>query len=542
MGIDVNHVGETPMGQYLKEKRFACVAALTVCLCLLLSSWFWFKECGSSVFFAAASLTSLVASVFVFVAAEGCVDGERRQTIAFGSLLASFCIVFAVVFPPLSAPDELHHFYATYWVSNMVLGEGNGLDSDPMPMRAADKELCDYMMRSAVEEGRLYEIDRGVYDAASDVASGAIVFPEGIEELEEYKFNLGSENVIAKFGSVAGVVLARVLNLGPLALFYFGRFGSIAFFLACAVGAYRITPVFKNAIVVTSLLPMTLHLAASYSYDSGIIGLSMLLIAFVLRAMYGKDRMCRRDLIPIVVLAAAVAPCKIVYSVSVLLVLFIPADRFSSHRAALFYKAGVFAAAALSIVILRLLSVTELASSASTVQMRGDEVGHFYSIGLLLSQPAMALKLFLRTLDTYGSYYLFTMLGGSLAWLQESLEAPVLLMVAYAAVGAMCMQAGRQDAVRCRGMFRGACAVLFCLCVAGIMLSMCIGHTFDTEPVIRGVQGRYFLPVLPLLLIALRSNGLAVQWRNPGVLLMSSYTVLNVFYVMRFCATALMLP
>ena len=159
MGIDVNHVGETPMGQYLKEKRFACVAALTVCFCLLLSSWFWFKECGSSVFFAAASLTSLVASVFVFVAAEGCVDGERRQTIAFGSLLASFCIVFAVVFPPLSAPDELHHFYATYWVSNMVLGEGNGLDSDPMPMRAADKELCDYMMRSAVEEGRLYEID-----------------------------------------------------------------------------------------------------------------------------------------------------------------------------------------------------------------------------------------------------------------------------------------------------------------------------------------------------------------------------------------------
>ena len=132
--------------------------------------------------------------------------------------------MFAVVFPPLSAPDELHHFYATYWVSNMVLGEGNGLDSDPMPMRAADKELCDYMMRSAVEEGRLYEIDRGVYDAASDVASGAIVFPEGIEELEEYKFNLGSENVIAKFGSVAGVVLARVLNLGPLALFLLRSF------------------------------------------------------------------------------------------------------------------------------------------------------------------------------------------------------------------------------------------------------------------------------------------------------------------------------
>ncbi len=223
------------------------------------------------------------------------------------------------------------------------------------------------------------------------------------------------KNVIAKFGSVAGVVLARVLNLGPLALFLLRSFWvDRVFFLACAVGAYRITPVFKNAIVVTSLLPMTLHLAASYSYDSGIIGLSMLLIAFVLRAMYGKDRMCRRDLIPIVVLAAAVAPCKIVYSVSVLLVLFIPADRFSSHRAALFYKAGVFAAAALSIVILRLLSVTELCLlgiDGADARRRGRA---FYSIGLLLSQPAMALKLFLRTLDTYGSYYLFTMLEA--AW------------------------------------------------------------------------------------------------------------------------------
>mgnify|MGYP002603659162 FL=1 len=154
----------------------------------------------------------------------------------------------------------------------------------------------------------------------------------------------------------------------------------------------------------------------------------------------------------------------------------------------------------------------------------------------------MTLKLFLRTLDTYGAYYVFTMLGGSLAWLQENLEAPALLMAAYAVIGALCMQSDKPDTMRGRGLFRGTCAVLFCLCAAGIMLSMCIGHTFDTELVIRGVQGRYFLPVLPLLLIALCSNGLVVRWKNPMMLLISSYVVLNVFYMMRFGATALMLP
>lgn len=542
MGIDVVDVEKASIGRYLKEKRVACIVSLVVCACLLLASWFWFKECASTAFLFAAVLASFVASAFVLCAVAGYMDGEKRQIIAFGSVLASFCIVFAIAFPPLSAPDEQHHFYASYWLSNIVLGEGDGLDSDPMPMRAADKELCDYMMWRAAEDGSLYEIGRGVYGATRDLASGAVDFPEGTKVLKEYNFSLGSENVVAKVGSVAGVVLARVLNLGPVALFYLGRFGSIVVFVACALGAYKIAPVFKNAIVATSLLPMTLHLAASYSYDSGIIGLSMLLIACVLRAMCGQGRLRGRDLVPIAVLAAAVAPCKIVYSVSILLVLFIPAHRFSSRKSALVFKGGVFAFAACSLVAFRLLSVSELASSASTVQMRGDEVGHFYSLGLLLSQPAMALKLFLRTLDTYGAYYAFTMLGGSLAWLQENLEAPALLMMAYAVIGALCMQADKPDTMRGRGLFRGTCVVLFCLCVAGIMLSMCIGHTFDTELVIRGVQGRYFLPVLPLLLIALCSNGLVVRWKNPTMLLMSSYVVLNVFYMVRFGATALMLP
>lgn len=542
MGIDVADVEKASIGRHLKERRIACFVSLAVCGCLLLASWFWFKECASTVFLFAAILASLMASVFVFCAVAGYMDGEGRRMIAFGSVLASFCIVFAAAFPPLSVPDEQHHFYATYWLSNIVLGEGDGLDSDPMPMRASDKELCDYMVWRAVEDGDLYEIGRGVYGATRDLASGAIDFPDGTKELSEYNFNLGSENVVAKVGSLAGVVLARLLDLGPVALFYLGRFGSIVAFVACALAAYKITPVFKNAIVATSLLPMTLHLAASYSYDSGIIGLSMLLISCILRAMYGQGRLRGRDLVPIAVLAAAVAPCKVVYSVSILLVLFIPTHRFPSQKSAFIFRGGVFAVAACSLVAFRFLSVSELASSAATVQVRGNEVGHFYSLGMLFSQPAMTLKLFLRTLDTYGAYYAFTMLGGSLAWLQENLEAPALLMAAYAVIGVLCMQADKPGVMRGRGLFRGTCAVLFCLCVAGIMLSMCIGHTFDTELVIRGVQGRYFLPVLPLLLIALCSNSLVVCWKNPTMLLMSSYVVLNAFYLVRFCASALMLP
>ena len=42
--------------------------------------------------------------------------------------------------------------------------------------------------------------------------------------------------------------------------------------------------------------------------------------------------------------------------------------------------------------------------------------------------------------------------------------------------------------------------------------------------------------------MALCTNGLVVRWKNPTMLLMSSYVVLNVFYMARFGAAALMLP
>ena len=103
MGIDVTDVEKASIGRYLKEKRVACAVSLAVYACLLLASWFWFKECASAVVLFVAVLASLMASAFVFCAAAGYMDGEKRQIIAFGSVLASFCIVFAVAFPPLSA-------------------------------------------------------------------------------------------------------------------------------------------------------------------------------------------------------------------------------------------------------------------------------------------------------------------------------------------------------------------------------------------------------------------------------------------------------
>lgn len=59
-------------------------------------------------------------------------------------------------------------------------------------------------------------------------------------------------------------------------------------FAVLVYSAVRITPIGKNVMMTAGLLPMTLHLASSYSYDAGIIGLAFLLTGMCLRAVYGE--------------------------------------------------------------------------------------------------------------------------------------------------------------------------------------------------------------------------------------------------------------
>ena len=64
------------------------------------------------------------------------------------------------------------------------------------------------------------------------------------------------------------------------------------------------------------------------------------------------------------------------------------------------------------------------------------------------------------------------------------------------------------------------------------MASMYLGWTFDTEPVILGIQGRYFLPVLPLFMLACRFSSLSFKVDNAN-LVIGAAIVLNCLYMMR---------
>ncbi len=439
-----------------------------------------FSDSGLALTFSGVSVVIAALAYLLIRTLESRVRHQVEMAFLVG--LISCGLLYSVVFAPGTVPDETYHFEASYKLADCIMLQGPTVDS--LPVREDDSVLLDGMLQSW--------------------ALGYDKYRSVIDQFASY----------IKLPSALGIVLATLLNLGSFPLFYLGRFFNLLMFAALAYFAVRITPVGKNAMMVAGLLPMTLHLASSYSYDAGIMGLAFLLTGMCLRAVYGEGLMSRREKAGIVVVAVLLAPCKVVYTVIVLLVILIPRKRFSSAAASARFKVVAIGFALLSLLVFRaagLLQMAGVASSSTAEGSRGDEYGTFYSLSGLVSDPLNTVLLFLRTFDVQGSFYLDTLVGGSLAWFQVDLKAPLYITVALLFIVVLSAQRSEGDNVVIPGAHRVLCGGLALAGGLGVILSMLIGWTFTSESVVQGVQGRYFLPLLPMAALAMRSKHMSID-------------------------------
>ena len=462
-----------------------------------------FSDSGLALTFSGVSVVIAALAYLLIRALESRV--RHRVEMAFLVGLISCGLLYSVVFAPGTVPDETYHFEASYKLADYIMLQGPTVDS--LPVRADDSALLDGMLQSWALG---YDKYRSVIDQFAFFVNDASRV--AVEPVSSFDWTANPPYI--KLPSALGIVLATLLNLGSYPLFYLGRFFNLLMFAALAYFAVRITPVGKNAMMVAGLLPMTLHLASSYSYDAGIMGLAFLLTGMCLRAVYGEGLMSRREKAGIVVVAVLLAPCKVVYTVIVLLVILIPRKRFSSTAASARFKAIAIGCALLSVLVFRaagLLQMAGVASSSTAEGSRGDEYGTFYSLSGLVSDPLNTVLLFLRTFDVQGSFYLDTLVGGSLAWFQADLKAPLYITVALLFIVVLSAQRSEGDNAVIPSAHRVLCGGLALAGGLGVILSMLIGWTFTSESVVQGVQGRYFLPLLPMAALIIRSKHMSID-------------------------------
>jgi uncharacterized membrane protein len=392
------------------------------------------------------------------------------------------------VTPPFQVPDEQQHFYRSYHLSTgrLTAEPKAGVDGAEIPRSLV--ELSSHFLgssalhqerpilrHSAAERFAMFDLrldpDRRVFTPFFSLYNPLPYAPQAL--------------------AIAG---GRAMGVGPLGLLYLARAAN-----ALAAGlliflALRIFPVGRLTALVITLLPMSQYLLASVSADALTIAGGGLFAAVCARAVVE-----RRLSIPGVGLAllsgALLCEAKVVYAPILFAGVYglLGAGAGARRR----FNMGQIAIA-LACVVPAFLWVLLNRPTVSTVQAGSDIAAQ---LGFILEHPLRVFQVFGSSM-VHQAWPLSREAIGVLGWI--NVDLPGWLYVTLIAALLASLAAEREQRPLPPGAavwWIGLCG----LCVLLIELALYLYWTRVGGGVVRGLQGRYFLPLLPFMGCALAS-------------------------------------
>lgn len=383
----------------------------------------------------------------------------ERLFVVLASVLG---LAYAALTPPCYVPDEVAHFWRAVSIAHGTLNPTEG--KAPLPKGYQVFVFC-VMHRDIAGKPEL-KIEREWLRTAWTIDQK----PKEIVALTVTNASYTPWNYLPH---IAAALIGRITGARPMIVFYLGRVFSLAAFLALVAFAIRVTPYLKWGFCAAGLLPMTLFMAASWSADPMTIGMAFIVTALSLRGA--------RD-VASPITAFVLGLCKPIYFLLAAI-----SRRWLVPVAAL---AGF-------IVLILLARGSAAAPSSQWTCVSGD--------------PMRFARVVVHDFAVSTPAYLEQMVG-RLGQLDVILPKAVIWLE-WLLLAALIVTAGERVARAQRLLaFAASVALIF-----AVSIWMYLTWTKTCGDVILGVQGRYYLPLLPAFLVALSNPWW--RWRRVGALL-----------------------
>ncbi len=356
-----------------------------------------------------------------------------------------FGVAYVLITPPFGVPDEELHFWRASAIAmgHVVPNGGGQPDSARIPQGL--KTLV-WVMQTTRDFQLAYRIP--------------------LEPMKEPIVQFPAWYTPVPFLPQALVVeIGRRFDVRPLVIFYAGRFANLLTSLALIGFALRVSAGFRTVIAAVALLPATLFEFASWSADAMTIAASLLFIALL--SSEKKFATC--------VAGVVVGLCKPAY-----------------------FLTAFLARRRIIVPVLLCVGTATLIAFAyahrAAYQQRTDlPIAPGSQLQCILAQPLRFASVIVKDILHHGWWYV------------EGAIAPVRLPLVVTCFGLLLLLA---VGITSSATVNRLLAIgIFIATAAGVLLSQFLVWSAICGDVIEGVQGRYFLPVLPLLLVGLRVPG-----------------------------------
>ena len=437
----------------------------------------------------------------------------RVHAIAWGYLAIALVwgVAMALITPPFQVPDEAAHYYRAWSVAEVELIGGEGrIVVIPENVAALPGALGSLVVDWS---GNQYSVDK---------ALDLLWEPISADQREEMSTAAGY-GPIGYLPQVVGIDVARVLGRSPLLGFYLARLANLLASALLVFFAVRLVPFGKGLIALVGLLPMFVFQAASLSPDGLALSGMLLFLALVLR-MAGREALTTLELVLMVSAAALLLNAK-AGSVALVLLVFMlrPGQVGGVRRYALWTGGAVLASVGVAGAIMAAAPAVPPAYLASIALGRVDPAAQ---LDYMVSHPWGFAKVLYRTFDAQ-AVALTQAAYGLLGWLTVRLPAVGLYGMGVAAILLLGVREEIPTTRRQRLVMGGvALAYTVAVCAAAYR-----GWSVLRAPVVDGLQGRYFIPVLALALFTV--YGVRVRRRRAIVLILAAAAVVAALTTVR---------
>lgn len=403
-------------------------------------------------------------------------------------------IFYSFIFPALSMPDELTHFGEAYKISSTILRQPVCDEEGYFFLRADDYDSITY----------LHNIDT-VSEWYESSIRGSIT--EMVTSDQNYTISIRAK--YAYIVSAIGITIARLFQWSGRVLLSFGRLCNLFFLTTIIALAIHITPKFKLFMTAIGLLPETILLMNSYSYDGLNIAMSVLIVAFFLY-LYDKEQCSLKEIIIFLALLLVFVPVKIVYVPFVLLFVLLPKSKIQITSKILYLVMGILLIGVAICVWLNLSSILDLVFRP-TRGAAGD-LPILINANYVLNHPGQIINMYARTMFENSYSYIQSMTGTvySINRFGEMLSysTPSWLLIVIFSICAVSILNEEVKGAQHILKNRVVVAVIVVFSLLAISVSMLFACTMSDYRKIEGIQGRYFLPLLLLLPILIRKRKL----------------------------------
>jgi uncharacterized membrane protein len=442
-----------------------------------------------------------------------------------------FGFAFLVINPPFQVCDENTHFYKV-----LYLTDGNFLPEK------VDGNYGVYIPESATKSVNIF-ISLLFHPENKININNITSLLQTPLNSDDLTFKNISMAVIVTYSPIPYIwpslfiFIGKLFNLSPIILMYLGRISNLFLYVIIVYLAIKITPVQKWVFLLLALMPMALYLGSSLSADSFTIAISILTIAMFFKLAFNPEikEIKYRDISILVFLIILIGLSKSIYLPLSLLFLMIPSTKFRNRKKMVLMFV---------MMILPVVLITGLWSffNIGFYVPRLDGVSVSGQISTIISNPVAFFLALMNSLLQYKIIYL-TSFVGNFGWFDTPI--PDYLAYTYLFTVIMVALVMNHDKNKVNVTIKQKIIALgIFLLISIIMFTLeYITWTKVGNDIIGGIQGRYFIPIAPLLFLLFYNDKIQISENKYPIikgiiiiltiitLLISLYTIINRFYI-----------